>query len=245
LNSKGVNTNFPKFHGLLLSSVFSYSPNQSIEPSPISKLLAEIVISVRQLVGPLLFSPRILQILMYRGSGCGHDLNCFYFLIGSFILCVHRVESRRRPLWNATRAIGAADYSCGMTVMKAGSETGAELRLPEHNLHRSFLRSSRAHPSKRHFLLLNFPLWLLRLFPAATAFSDAKTRQHMGPTPEIRERENLHAKMRSRQAICTLDGADSRWIRVAARARAGVDVQTMDGGPHRKQSNAFQHANLD
>jgi hypothetical protein len=135
-----------------------YSPNQSIEPSPISKLLAEIVISVRQLVAPLLFSPRNLQILMYRGSGCGHDLNCFYFLIGSFILCVHRVESRRRPLWNAIRAIGAADYSCGMTVMKAGSETGAELRLPEHNLHPSFLRSSRAHPSKRHFLLLNFPL---------------------------------------------------------------------------------------
>jgi hypothetical protein len=148
---------FHKVHGLLLSSVFSYSPDQSVEPSPISKLLAEIVISVRQSVGPLLFSPRILQILMYRGSGSGHDLNNrFYFLIGSFILCVHRVESRRRPLWNATRAARAADCSCGMTVMKAGSETGAELWVRAHNLHPSFLRSSRAHPGKRHFLLLNF-----------------------------------------------------------------------------------------
>jgi hypothetical protein len=29
-----------------------------------------------------------------------------------------------------------------------------------------------------------------------------------------------------------LNEADSRWIRVAAGARAGADVQTVDGGPY-------------
>jgi hypothetical protein len=55
----------------------------------------------------------------------------------------------------------------------------------------------------------------------------------MRPTSRIWERENLHAKIRSRRAICTLDGADSRWIQIAAEARTGTDVQRVDGGPHR------------
>jgi hypothetical protein len=61
----------------------------------------------------------------------------------------------------------------------------------------------------------------------------------MGPRQESRREKICTQKMRSRRAICTLDGTDSRWIRVAAGARAGADVQTVDGGLHRvKQPKA-------